>query len=50
MMDSEGVAKDRLHGVPCLNSGLWVRRLLIDRSSDQGRYPASKGNDGGWPD
>ena len=33
-----------------LNSGLWVRRLLIGGSPDQGRYPASKANDGTSPE
>jgi hypothetical protein len=33
-----------------LNSGLWVRRLLIDGSPDQGRYPASETNDGAYPE
>jgi len=32
-----------------LNSGLWVRRLLIGGSPDQGRCPASEVNDGGCP-
>ncbi len=29
-----------------LNSGLWVRRLLIGGSPLQGRFPASEVNDG----
>jgi hypothetical protein len=33
-----------------LNSGLWVRRLLIGGSPDQGRYPASEVNDEACPD
>ena len=33
-----------------LNSGLWVRRLLIGGSPDQGRYPASEINDGACPE
>ncbi|MFN5116790.1 MAG: hypothetical protein ACK5FE_04745, partial [Cyanobacteriota bacterium] len=33
-----------------LNSGLWVRRLLIGGSPDQGRYPASETNDGACPE
>ena len=33
-----------------LNSGLWVRRLLIGGSADQGRYPASQVNDGACPE
>ncbi len=33
-----------------LNSGLWVRRLLVDGSPFQGRYPASEVNDGGCPE
>ena len=32
-----------------LNSGLWVRRLLIGGSPFQGRCPASEVNDGGCP-
>jgi len=33
-----------------LNSGLWVRRLLIGGSPDQGWYPASEVNDGACPE
>jgi hypothetical protein len=33
-----------------LNSGLWVRRLLIGGSPFQGQYPASEVNDGGCPE
>ena len=33
-----------------LNSGLWVRRLLIGGSPFQGRCPASEVNDGGCPE
>jgi hypothetical protein len=33
-----------------LNSGLWVRRLLIGGSPHQGRYPASEVNDGACPE
>ena len=33
-----------------LNSGLWVRRLLIGGSPYQGWYPASEVNDGGCPE
>ncbi len=33
-----------------LNSGLWVRRLLIGGSPVQGRYPASEANDGTCPE
>jgi len=33
-----------------LNSGLWVRRLLIGGSPVQGRYPASEVNDGTCPE
>ena len=33
-----------------LNSGLWVRRLLMGGSPVQGRYPASEVNDGACPD
>ena len=33
-----------------LNSGLWVRRLLIGGSPFQGRCPASKANDGACPE
>lgn len=33
-----------------LNSGLWLRRLLISGSPFQGRYPASKVNDGPYPE
>ena len=33
-----------------LNSGLWVRRLLIGGSPFQGRYPASEVNDGTCPE
>ncbi len=33
-----------------LNSGLWVRRLLIGGSPFQGRDPASEVNDGGCPE
>lgn len=33
-----------------LNSGLWVRRLLIVECPDQGRYPASEVNDGAYPE
>ena len=33
-----------------LNSGLWVRRLLIVGSPGQGRYPASEDNDGACPE
>jgi hypothetical protein len=35
---------------PALNSGLWVLRLLIDGSPDQGGCPASEVNDGGCPE
>jgi len=43
-------ATDRLHGTLAMNSGLWVRRLLIGGSLDQGRYPASEVNDGVCPE
>jgi hypothetical protein len=33
-----------------MNSGLWVRRLLIGGSPFQGRYPASEVNDGTCPE
>ena len=33
-----------------LNSGLWVRRLLIVGSPGQGPYPASEVNDGPCPE
>ena len=33
-----------------LNSGLWVRRLLIGGSTFQGWYPASEVNDRGCPE
>ncbi|EHA58579.1 hypothetical protein Syn8016DRAFT_2986 [Synechococcus sp. WH 8016] len=33
-----------------LNSGLWVRRLLIGGSPDQGRCPASEVNDEACPE
>jgi len=33
-----------------LNSGLWVRRLLIGGSPDQGRCPASEVNDVACPE
>jgi hypothetical protein len=41
---------DRLHGDPALNSGLWVQRLLIGGSPDQGRYPVSEVHDGACPE
>ena len=39
-------ATDRFHGELGLDSGLWVWRLQIGVSPLQGRYPASKVNDG----
>ena len=36
--------------IRALNSGLWVRRLLIGGSPDQGRYPASEVNDEACPE
>jgi hypothetical protein len=41
---------DRPMATLALNSGLWVRRLLMGGSPVQGQYPASEVNDGTCPE